>query len=649
MIIHSKDVTFLTGAGFMIVYQDLCIKRRNVELIPVRYLTCSPKDLKNVEVKIDNEDATIILLVSLPPLFENFVNFFVVGKDTITLEDVRSNLHSRELPQPVGLSATGHDRDLKNVEVKIDNEDATIILLVSLPPLFENFVNSFVVGKDTSTLEDVRSNLHSRELPQPVGLSATGVLDLKGFKYKNENGVLCVSKAALVVMKETKGMVILSKRELFDNHKVASLEFCEHCVIENKSGEEKLDSRGKKGIFMVYDDGVKGYQIWSPSERRVILSRDVTFDDDYLFHLKQDPVESKLDLDSRFGFKDYVTYALQVAEEVESIEPATYREVITSKESDMWIESMGEEIESLHKKNTWELVKLPQIRKVVSLKWVFKKKAGLPGSDIIRSKARLVAKGYSQKEGINYNEIFYHVVRHISIFVLLSLVAHHDSELEQLDVKTAFLHGDLEEEIYMSQPEGFVVQGKEDYVYVGLIYGSDREYLVVGYSNLDYVADLDARRSLTALTEKAKEGIWLKGLIEDLGFPQDKATVFCDNMSAICLAKDQVYHDRTKYIDVPYHFIHTERRFKVKKIGTQDNHADVFTKLVSLSKKKNIEGKLTLVDDDGKPLLKVVSTENADSDRKVEDVVDDHAVFMVSTGLKRGDDSGYGTNWLLKK
>ncbi|GJR43097.1 kinase-like domain, phloem protein 2-like protein [Tanacetum coccineum] len=271
--------------------------------------------------------------------------------------------------------------------------------------------------------------------------------------------------------------------------------------------EGKLDPRGEKGIFMGYYVGVKGYRIWSP-ERRVILSRDVIFDEDYLFCVKQDPIESKLedgvsekvedvpkqvehvvpgDIDdgddqpnmayleheqdrsiahdiprrtkkapSRFGFKDYVAYTLQVAEEVESLESATYREDITSKDSNMWIAAMGEEIESLHKNKTWELDQLPERRKVVGCNWVFKMKTGLSSSEIIRFMARLVGKGYSRKEGIDYNEIFSPVVRHTSICVLLSLAAHHDLELEQLDVKTAFLHGNLEEEIYMRQPEGFI-------------------------------------------------------------------------------------------------------------------------------------------------------------------------------------------------
>lgn len=87
-----------------------------------------------------------------------------------------------------------------------------------------------------------------------------------------------------------------------------------------------------------------------------------------------------------------------------------------------------------------------------------------------------------------------------------------------------------------------------------------------------------------ALTEAAKEGIWLKGLISDLGFPQDKAIIFCDSLSAICLAKHQVHHEKTKHIDIRYHFIRTEKRVLVWKIDTEDNPVDMFTKPVPRSK-----------------------------------------------------------------
>jgi hypothetical protein len=76
----------------------------------------------------------------------------------------------------------------------------------------------------------------------------------------------------------------------------------------------------------------------------------------------------------------------------------------------------------------------------------------------------LVVKGFSQKLGIDYNDVFSLVVKHSSICALLGIVAMHDLELEQLDVKTAFLHDDLEDEIYMDQPKGFIVVGKKNFV-----------------------------------------------------------------------------------------------------------------------------------------------------------------------------------------
>ena len=106
---------------------------------------------------------------------------------------------------------------------------------------------------------------------------------------------------------------------------------------------------------------------------------------------------------------------------------------------------------------------LPKGKKAIGCKWVFTKKEGFPDKYDARYKARLVAKGYSQKEGIDYIEVFSPIVKHSSIRILLTLVAHLNMELVQLDVKIDFLHGDLEEEIYMTQLKGFKAIGKKRY------------------------------------------------------------------------------------------------------------------------------------------------------------------------------------------
>ena len=104
---------------------------------------------------------------------------------------------------------------------------------------------------------------------------------------------------------------------------------------------------------------------------------------------------------------------------------------------------------SLEKNGTWDLVKLPKDKKSVHCKWIFKRKEAMSPSEPAMYKARLVAKSYSQISDIDFNDVFSPVVKHSSIRTLLSIVAMRDYELEQLDVKTAFLHGELEEDIYM--------------------------------------------------------------------------------------------------------------------------------------------------------------------------------------------------------
>ena len=123
---------------------------------------------------------------------------------------------------------------------------------------------------------------------------------------------------------------------------------------------------------------------------------------------------------------------------------------------------MREEMNSLWKNDTYELTELPKGRKALKNKWVFKLKND--EENLLKYKARLVVKGFSQKQGIDFDEIFSPVVKMCSIRVILGLVASMNPKLEQLDVKTAFLHGDLDEKIFMEQPEGFKVRGKENMV-----------------------------------------------------------------------------------------------------------------------------------------------------------------------------------------
>ena len=654
--------------------------------------------------------------------------------------------------------------------------------------------------------------------------------------------------------------------------------------------ESKLDPRAKKVLFMGVTLGVKGYQLLCLSSKKIISSRDVTFDEfamlkkvttdgkvsentfqqpegilsqvegtQKLVEFKTTsvkPVEDqqteheadigeeevsneephqqhdlpiaisrpRREIRKPARFEDMVAYAFPVVEE--GI-PQTFLEANSSQDKEKWKKSMDEEMQSLVKNHTWKLARLPKGKKEIGCKWVYAQKEGFPSKNDVRYKVRRVAKGYAQKEGIDYNEVFSPVVKHSSIRILLALVAQFNMELVQMDMKITFLHGDLEEEIYITQPDGFKVAGKENWVCklnkslyglkqsprqwykrfdqfmigqnytrssfdhcvyfrklqdgsfiylllyvddmliasrnqgeilrlkaqlskefemkdlgeakkilgmeiardrqrgtlcltqkqylkkvlqrfgmsektkpvstplaphfklsasqcpkteeeqeymskvpysnavgslmyamvctrpdishavgtvsrymhnpgkenwqavkqilryiqktlnVGLIFKKDDmvDQHVVGYCDSDYAGDLDKRKSTTgyvftlakapvswkstlqstltlstteaeymAITEAVKEAIWLQGLLDDLGVGQKQIIVFCDSQSAIHLAKNQVYHARTRHIDVRYHFVREiieEGGVLVQKIKTDDNLADMLTKVVT--------------------------------------------------------------------
>jgi hypothetical protein len=141
----------------------------------------------------------------------------------------------------------------------------------------------------------------------------------------------------------------------------------------------------------------------------------------------------------------------------EGEEPAT----LTEAQADAaWRAAMEEEMGAIMENHTWELCNLPSGHRPIGLKWVYKLKKN-PAGDVVRHKARLVAKGYAQRAGIDFDEVFAPVARLDSVRLLLAVAAHQKWEVHHLDVKFAFLNGELTEEVFVSQPPGFVVRDQE--------------------------------------------------------------------------------------------------------------------------------------------------------------------------------------------
>ena len=136
-------------------------------------------------------------------------------------------------------------------------------------------------------------------------------------------------------------------------------------------------------------------------------------------------------------------------------EPTNYEEAMVIPDSAKWLEAMKSEMGSMYENKVWTLDDLPDDRQAIENKWIFKRKTDDDISVTIY-KARLVEKGFDKVQGVDYDEIFSLVTMLKSVRIMLAIAAFYDYEIWQMDVKTAFLNGFLEEELYMMQPEGFV-------------------------------------------------------------------------------------------------------------------------------------------------------------------------------------------------
>lgn len=247
-----------------------------------------------------------------------------------------------------------------------------------------------------------------------------------------------------------------------------------------KDERSKLDAKSRKCIHLGYGTKVKGYRLYDKAKKQIFHSRDVKFDEANRGYITEvEPVQKER---GNIQFEELVSeepeppsrrsgrehrqpdwYGERANVLEHEPEPNSFADAMTRDDGQLWLEAMTMEMSSLQVNDVWDLVELPKERKLVGSKWVFKMKRDVDGN-IDRYKARLVARGFTQRFGEDYDQTFSPVVRFESFRMLMALAAKHDLQLHQMDVTTAFLHGVLEEDVFMKQPEGFVKEGDEKLV-----------------------------------------------------------------------------------------------------------------------------------------------------------------------------------------
>lgn len=266
-----------------------------------------------------------------------------------------------------------------------------------------------------------------------------------------------------------------------------------------KALRNKLEPTSEPGRFIGYPAGTKGYKIFLDDER-VIISRDVIFRESGTGTTLVEPTDEEKDMET-VGAEPMATdnapgasgqrsstggdigagkRPKRAATDVPASiwrnegymitgrkrnlagtafsatiqEPSTLEEALASEQAELWRQAADDEYASLLANNTWTVERIPDGVTPIPVKWVFKVKRDSAGN-VERFKARLVAKGFRQREGIDYEEVFAPVSKYVTVRTMLALAATNDLEIHQLDIKTAFLYGELEEDVWVEQPPGY--------------------------------------------------------------------------------------------------------------------------------------------------------------------------------------------------
>ncbi|KAJ9566671.1 hypothetical protein OSB04_002637 [Centaurea solstitialis] len=218
-------------------------------------------------------------------------------------------------------------------------------------------------------------------------------------------------------------------------------------------------------VILGYAKNSKAYRLLNKESRVIVESGEVEFFKD---KFSEDVETSERTLDSNLpGTSRDRTQKKVTREVIFSIniddDPKTFKEAMSSRDASLWKEAINDEMDSIMGNGTWVLIDLPKGSKPIGSKWIFKRKRH-PDGTVPTFKARLVAKGYRHREGMDYFDIYAPVARISSIRSLIAISSLKGLYIHQMDVKTTFLNGYLNEEVYMEQPKEFVMPGQENKV-----------------------------------------------------------------------------------------------------------------------------------------------------------------------------------------
>ncbi|GJT64135.1 putative ribonuclease H-like domain-containing protein [Tanacetum coccineum] len=284
------------------------------------------------------------------------------------------------------------------------------------------------------------------------------------------------------------------------------------------------------------------------------------------------------------------------------------KKVTQALDDESWVEAMQEELLQFKLLNVWTLVDLPYGKKVIGTKWVFINKKDQRGI-MVRNKATLVAQGHRQEEGIDYDEVFALVARIEAIRQFLAYTLFMGFTMYQMDIKSAFLYGTIKEEVYVSQPPGFVDPEFPDRVYKvkKALYGLhqapkaclERKSTTRGCQFLGcrlifwqckkqtIVANSTTKAEYISASNCCGQVLWLQNQLLDYGYNFMQTKIHVDNESAICMVKHPVYHSKTKHIEIRHHFIrdsYDKKLIEMVKIHTDYNVADLRTKAFDVTR-----------------------------------------------------------------